>query len=199
MGLDHDTRLRYSRGQYVDCSNLHPRAHCLTHAFYAFLRSFGRCAKTYGSLYTCQTLLFHSKKLLKDPKLTLLRLLKTALRSSIFMSVLCSEGRLVICYFKEVFGRYGPTQQFFAGALTSMSVYIESPDRRMALTKYLLPRALETLWNIWAKNGWVKSLPGGDVILFAFAMGVLMMMYVNDSESLEKSYISSLHWIYGDN
>mmetsp|Transcript_13029 Transcript_13029/g.24247 ORF Transcript_13029/g.24247 Transcript_13029/m.24247 type:complete len:200 (+) Transcript_13029:42-641(+) len=199
MGLDDVTRMKYMTGQYVDCALLHPGDTCIPNALVSMIKVFARCTKTYATLYGMQMVLLHYKKIWSDPKHSLFRLLKSICRSCLFISVYSAQGRLILCYFKEILHRYGPTEQLLASFLTSATVYIESPERRLSITKYLLPRALETLWNIWVGNGWVRSIPSADVMLFALAMGILMMMKGNDSEYMDKSYISSLRWIYGDN
>jgi len=199
MGLDDVTLLKYSKGQYVPCSKLHPGIHCLTLASTGFLKCFALSSKTYLMLYAAQMLIFNRKRALSNPKQSLAKLVKSVLRSCLYASVIVALGKLVICYFKEINHGFGPTEQLLGAYLSSFTVYCESPQRRLAIVKWLFPRALETLWRIGVGKGLLRDVPSGEYVLFSLTMGTLMMFYNTEPRLLEQSVVSSLRWIYGDN
>ena len=62
---------------------------------------------------------------------------------------------------------------FFAG----FSIAWEEESRRSEIALFIMPRFFETLWNFLKRRNLVKPLPGGELIVFALAMGIINYFY----------------------
>ena len=67
-----------------------------------------------------------------------------------------------------------------AGFLSGFGLLWEPAGRRTELALYFLPRFIEGLWGFAKKRAWVTPIRHGEVLIFAFAMGVIMYCYQNE-------------------
>ena len=59
----------------------------------------------------------------------------------------------------------------------SFAILLEPASRRSEIAMYLVPRALESFWNLQVQSGRVKNLKYGEELVFALAMALLMYCY----------------------
>lgn len=64
-----------------------------------------------------------------------------------------------------------------AAFLAGFSVTLEPENRRSEIALFIMPRFFETLWNWLKRRNMVKPIPGGELIVFAFAMGIINYFY----------------------
>lgn len=69
----------------------------------------------------------------------------------------------------------------------------------LELGLYCLPRALESIWKTALKNGYVKNIPHGDILMFMASMGTLMTLYQNDKDTINSHYLSVMTRFFGQN
>lgn len=69
----------------------------------------------------------------------------------------------------------------------------------LELGLYCLPRGLESFWQTMIKNGKVKNVPYGDVLLFMASMGTLMTLYQNEKDTINSHYLSVMTRFFGQN
>lgn len=67
-------------------------------------------------------------------------------------------------------------------------VLLESPGRRLELALYVLPRAIESAWNVAVENGKVRSIPNGEVFVFMAGTGLVCTLFQHDPESVDDGY-----------
>ncbi len=53
----------------------------------------------------------------------------------------------------------------------------EPESRRSEIALFILPRFFETLWNYFKRRRMVKPIPGGELIIFGIAMGIINYYY----------------------
>jgi hypothetical protein len=86
------------------------------------------------------------------------------------------------------------------GFLSGSTVIIEQPpSRRTELAMYCLPRALESFWNLMVKKGYAVSIPNGEVLMFALAMGFTMTVYQHERDTVPTHFEGLLDRFFGLN
>ncbi len=63
-------------------------------------------------------------------------------------------------------------------------VLLEAPGRRLELALYVMPRAVESLWNKMVKEGRVRNIKYGEAMYFSLATGILMSFYQHDADNI---------------
>jgi hypothetical protein len=63
------------------------------------------------------------------------------------------------------------------GLISGSMVLLEAPNRRLELALYVAPRALESMWKILEKYGYLRSVHNGEVILFSIGTAVCMTLF----------------------
>jgi hypothetical protein len=58
---------------------------------------------------------------------------------------------------------------------------------------------MESLWKTGIKNGWVKNVPHGDILLFMASMGSLMTLYQNEKDTISSHYLGVMTRFFGQN
>ncbi|OAD80362.1 hypothetical protein PHYBLDRAFT_17947, partial [Phycomyces blakesleeanus NRRL 1555(-)] len=127
------------------------------------------------------------------------RLVKTSLRSALFLSLYMSVAFGVPCGLRRLFRTEGRWIYAVSGlAAGSMSV-VEAKGRQLELGLYFLPRAMEALWQMMAKRGYVTRVPYGEVVLFMGSVGTLMTLYQTDKSSVGSTYLGTMFRFFGEN
>jgi hypothetical protein len=199
MALDKATLHKLMTGQFVPCSTMHPKHNCIANAFSSMPPALIRGMKVYSPIHIMQLLLFNRKDLTSDTKATLCRVLFSIFRSSLFISCFNLFGRLGRCLSSNLFKGFTPLPFLLCSTVSTLAIYFETPKRRDAISMYLLPRSIETCWQIAERSGIVKSIAYGEVGLFAVAMGVLLSMYSSEPKYLTRTYFSLFERLLGDN
>jgi len=119
-------------------------------------------------------LAFKLRHSLTNPVSALRNALFSALRSTAYissfvasyMALIDLQRRLVDWDHKAVYG--------MAGALASLTTWLEAPDRRAELLLYTVPRAIEVISDILFERRVVKPIPGLWVLVFGVSLAVLL-------------------------
>lgn len=85
--------------------------------------------------------------------------------------------RYLTCFFKNTRRKVDRWNVILAAFICTFAILWEPSHRRTELTLYLFPRFLEAVWIFLEKREIVKSLPYGEVFIFAIAMGIIMYCY----------------------
>ncbi|WFD06394.1 hypothetical protein MVES1_001739 [Malassezia vespertilionis] len=172
----------------------------------------------YLTLYFVPTLFLRPKYLLKDPKTGFSRIFMGATRSSAFLATYIGIVKSTFCLLHELsdYFHYGPFKHtkwaqaldvFFAqdrlkmlpGFLSSLSLFVEDQRRRSELTAYVVPKALESFWAMGRVNGYFPSVPGGDYLLSAVSISLIMGTYSHHPESLSRLVSLVIYQFLGRN
>ncbi len=86
-------------------------------------------------------------------------------------------------------------QPLVAGALTAVPLLIETKQRRVELMLYTLPKGVEVCWRYLVSRGVLRSLPGGDSLLFAVALAVFLAV---DRQRHKPAFRGLLKLLFGD-
>ena len=177
----------------------HSGDRCVPEAIRYFPLSLYRSVKLYLPLNLITSILFRGKTLIKSPVSLLVHILKSTTRSSLFLSSYCTIGFTFLCVLRYVFGRESWWFYYLNGVLSGSMVLIEVKQRRMELAMYVLPRAIETVWNQLRENRMVQPIQYADFIYFSIAMGTLLSLYQNSPKSIHSSFLKILRSIFGTN
>ena len=104
-----------------------------------------------------------------------------------------------MCFYKNLFGTINRKIITLAGFTSGLGLLWEPNSRRSELALYFLPRFLESFWGWLKKRNLVTSIPYGEVLVFAFAMAVLMYCYQNEKKNIKRAYLSIFSFFWGDN
>ena len=125
----------------------------------------------------------------------LARVAQKVARSSVFLAT----------YIANIFAWIYATRQclrddttlgpFLGCATCGLSVLLESKPRRAELALYVFPRALHSWWIQLEQRGIVRSLRGGDVIVLAAALAVIVLHLEHEPESVKPSMQWLLHLV----
>jgi hypothetical protein len=75
-------------------------------------------------------------------------LLKNILRSALFMGFFVSSMRITVCHVKNYRGKMDKWNVFISSFVCSFALLIEPSSRASEIAMFVVPRALESLWNM---------------------------------------------------
>eukprot|EP01130_Rhizamoeba_saxonica_P007200 TRINITY_DN2904_c0_g1_i1.p2 TRINITY_DN2904_c0_g1~~TRINITY_DN2904_c0_g1_i1.p2 ORF type:complete len:103 (-),score=14.04 TRINITY_DN2904_c0_g1_i1:103-411(-) len=91
-----------------------------------------------------------------------------------------------MCLLRNIREKDDGWNAFFSGLVSGSSFFIEMKSRRSEMLKYAFPKAMEIIFNMSEKRGYIKTIKGGEVFLFSFAMGVYMYFMHNNPSKIKK-------------
>ena len=80
--------------------------------------------------------------------------------------------------------------------LCTLFVNLESVHRIEEYTIFTLPRALEGLWDLLVKLGYVRNIKNSMIIMFAVSVGMLMVMRKHYGDLMPMTYKNQLDYIF---
>jgi len=175
--------------EFIMCALQHSTdKSCIAGSVKAFKAEFSRAFFMYLPLNVVMTFLFGSNRVLAHPVESAVHVLKSVLRSSVFLTSYCTIAWAAPCFFRNMFKRDERWMYFVNGLMSGFCVVIEAPSRRLELALYVLPRAVESLWNVCSKYGLVRSVPNGEAIVFMIGTSIITTLYQQDPESIDDHY-----------
>ncbi|KAJ2962138.1 hypothetical protein NQZ79_g2582 [Umbelopsis isabellina] len=182
----------------ITCALTHPLTDsCSKSAASRFRTQFFRSLKFYVPLNIIIALVFRTSKLQNDPGDVFIRLVKSCLRSSLFLTSYVVVGIASLCMMRNTLHIERPWMYRVHGLLAGTMTLIEAPERQLELGLYCLPRALETWWRAMVKSGYARNLPNGEVMLFMAAMGSLMSIYQVEPDTIAPRYLNVMTRLFG--
>lgn len=164
---------------------------CINGSANLFLGSFKACIKVYASLYILSAALRG-----RPLKYWITRLPKEILQSAVFLTVNCGLYIVFFCLARKCFGGisyYGSLLASFGASL--IAILMERKQRRGLLALYLTNLATETIFNMMVSRNLIKSIPNGEVALFA--IGSAIYAYLFKKKSLDGSIQSLIKMLIG--
>ena len=137
--------------------------------------------------------------LLYRPKKTLWITFKNIINSSLFLSVYVAVFRYMLCVTKNTRGKVDRWNLIIACFTCSFAMMFEEKSRMREIMFYMVPRALESMYNLMAQKGMVKHFAYAEVLVFAFAMAFIMYHYENNPENIKPTYRNLLKKFFGVN
>ena len=155
--------------------------------------------KFYIPIHLIPAAIYKRKKLTTQPLQVLKSVIKNIILSSMWISVYVSFFWWLLCKLRNYRRSTDYWTNIIATFFAGFAVIFEPAGRRAELALYLLPRFLESLFNAMEKRGYVKSVANGEVLVFAFAMSILMFFYQTDDKSIKRTYLSLFKKYWGVN
>ena len=146
-------------------------------AFNKFKQVFKISLKLYGIIHLLPVVIFKRKQLLKEPLAVIKRTIMNIFGSCCYLASYVAVFWYCNCFFKNLTGRIDKWSIVYSSFICSFTCFFEAPSRRTELALYMFPRMLESLFLMAEKRGYVRSIPNGEVLVFALAMAVLMYCY----------------------
>ena len=164
-----------------------------------FWRVLNLAWKFYLPVHAIPMVIFKFKMLKQQPMKFLYVMAKNTVRSCLFLSTYIAVFKYLLWFFKNTTGNCGKQTVGLAGFFSGFALLWEPLDRRTELALYFLPRFLETFWKWLKQNSYVVPIPYGEVMLFAFAMSVLMYWYQYEKDNIKRAYLSAFDFFWGKN
>ena len=155
--------------------------------------------KFYIPIHFLPALIFKWKKLTSEPLKILKKAIVNIIKSSLFLSVYVSIFHYFVCFFQNKRRSTDKWNVICASFICSFAVLFEPANRRTELALYMFPRFLESIHLALAKRGYVKSYANAEVLIFAFAMSVIMYCYQNEDRNIKSTYLSMFKKFWGTN
>ncbi|KAF9014766.1 hypothetical protein BDZ89DRAFT_962571 [Hymenopellis radicata] len=218
--------LTYSQvptNRHCPCAALHPgQTSCLKEMpIQRFLDVAWFMLPVYGALHFLPPILFRTTAFMRNPTRMLLKALMGTAKSCTFLGVYVVIYQASICArsnFHEFFSTLPVTSwmhlpqwlvdflfvsrasYWIPGVATGLSMFAEEKKRRAELAMYVLPKALESLWNITTgKVGGIRAGKPGEALLTALGMAMVMSTYQNDPQHLSGLVRRILYQFIGPN
>ncbi|KAF9983769.1 hypothetical protein BGZ75_004756 [Mortierella antarctica] len=192
------------RPDTLPCAVLHPWIDsCRTNS----LQRFGQVTKeifpVYATLNFVPLVVLRMKRLLKDPANVLFKTSFNTLRSSAFLAVFVSLYQTQICTHRNFINagwRLGDSKYWyylFGLVSAGSSIMIEQESRRAELAMYTIPKAATSLYKILYRKNWVKGVKHWDIMMFSFAMSLVMSFYQREEQVLSPFVTRLIYHILG--
>ena len=186
------------RGEFVPCSVVHDHS-CEMNALKKWVIVFTMAYKFYIPIHVLPTLIFKRNQIFQKPIEILKKCLKNIIMSSMFISVYVSSFWYFCCVFRNKRLKTDKWNVIMAAFICSFAVLFEPANRRTELALYMFPRFLESAFLFLEKRGYLKSVPNGEVLVFASALSVIMYSYQNEERNIKSTYLSMFKKYWGKN
>ena len=112
-----------------------------------------------------------------------------AVRSSIFLAAFVGTYMRLACIMRDVFlkGWISKDRKYYywlIGFISSWSILIEDKKRRAELAMYVLPKGVDSFYQLLLKRKWMITIPYFEVLMFSTGMGLIISFFQNEPEVL---------------
>ncbi|KAI9486495.1 MAG: hypothetical protein EXX96DRAFT_534748 [Benjaminiella poitrasii] len=176
----------------VACEIIHPWIDsCHTTALDRFVTVFKSFLPVYGTLHFVPMLLLRAKHFQRDPVTMLSKTSIATLKSGAFMATFVTLYQYYICLHRQLlktgwFGNWNSKYIYYAaGFLCSYpAIFLEDKKRRSELALYVLPKAIQSFYQIAYSHQWIIKVKHFEVLMTSFAMGIIMSFYQEEANVL---------------
>ncbi|KAL5035403.1 hypothetical protein RTP6_003105 [Batrachochytrium dendrobatidis] len=183
------------------CKIFHPSdLSCTRYCLLLWIKVFWGILPVYGSLNGVPLLLFNTKSFLKTPGYHVLRVLKSSLRSSVFLATYVNAFQSLVCFSRNLSPNNPDLRYtyYIMGTLAGLAILIEHPSRRTELAMYTLPKGVQSLYILLLNRGRMVALKGLDVVGSCCAMSVLMSVYQVEPHQMSSMMHRLMRGLLGD-
>lgn len=169
----------------LPCTSVHAEtASCLLQNVKALRTTFRKTFPLYLSLTFVPFVILNIQKFMQAPMHTCWNALKSAIRSTTFLSAFVGIYQGMICLHRKTVSRDHKLVYMIAGACAALSALIEKKSRRSELALYTLPRAADSLWYILVNRHLLPDLKHAEIALFCLCMGAVMYYHEYEPETM---------------
>ncbi|KAJ3759818.1 hypothetical protein EV360DRAFT_93925 [Lentinula raphanica] len=210
---------------YATCSAIHPaQSSCWSVPTTRFFEVARWMLPIYGALHFVPAVLFKRSTFMQNPWKVLLRAAIGTGRSSAFLGIFVIIYQSMNCFKNqshEYLSTLSPSSPFYPlvqkipksvidlliskysffvpGLFSGLALFVEEKRRRPELAMYVLPKGLESLWIVATGKVGLKRWKGGESLLTAIGMGMVMSTYQNDPQHLSGLVRRILYQFIGPN
>ncbi|KAI1303392.1 hypothetical protein EDD11_005355 [Mortierella claussenii] len=190
----------------IPCAVLHPSYDsCTVNNAERFVQVTKNILPVYAALNFVPLLVLRMKRLLANPLNVLSRTSFNTLRSSVFLAVfvvvyqsqICGHRNLVKNGWMKSNSKY--LYWLFGVTCSGSAIMVEQESRRAELAMYVLPKAAESLYKILYQKNWIKGVKHWEVMMFSFAMSLIMSFYQQEEQVLSPFVTKLIYHILGRN
>lgn len=187
---------KFRAGEYVSCDLIHDGS-CEFQLAKRLLLMYKLTLFFYGPAHVLPVLIFKLKQLKRDPIPLLKHLAVNILKSTTFGSLFGAGTLYLVCLLNKLFKGTFRKNWWLITPIASLSILVESPSRKAELTLYLMPRAIETIYNMLRSRKLAIRIPYFEIFLMCLAMGTLMYFVNNEPDHIKPTYRSTLTHLFG--
>ena len=125
--------------------------------------------------------------------------LKNIVKSCLFLSIYVSVFQYMLCFTKNTRMKVDRWNVILSTLVCGFAFVFEQRGRRNELVMYMLPRVLESLYNLLMEKGYAKAFKYGEVFVFACCMSLIMYCFQNRPDQMKPTYHSLLKRFFGTN
>ncbi|KDN49260.1 hypothetical protein RSAG8_01962, partial [Rhizoctonia solani AG-8 WAC10335] len=199
---------------FAPCAAVHPWFDsCRSVPLDRFITVTSWMVPIYGALHFIPMVLFKQSEFMKHPLKMLRRSAYATARSSTFLGVFVAIYQTYFCFKHNLylaarlklippnlrFAFISRASWWLGGFLSGLSLLVEDKRRRGELAMYVLPRGLESAWSVMRRRGWVPIVPGGDNLLCAVGMALVMATYQTSPQQLSGMVRRIMYQFIGPN
>ncbi|KAG0238773.1 hypothetical protein BGW42_002639 [Actinomortierella wolfii] len=190
----------------IPCAVLHPSFDsCKVNNVERFFQVTKNIFPVYATLNFVPMIILRMKRLLADPVGVLSKTTFNTLRSSVFLAVFVAVYQSQICAHRTLFqkGWVASNSKYlywlFGLTCSATAIMVEQESRRAELAMYVLPKAAESLYKILYRKNWIKGVKHWEVMMFSFAMSIIMSFYQQEEQVLSPFVTRLIYHILGKN
>jgi hypothetical protein len=176
----------------VPCEAIHPWMDgCEITALERFTKVFKSFLPVYGTLHFVPMLLLRNKHFRSDPMNMLSKTTIATMKSGAFLATFVTLYQYQICMHRQLLktgliGNWNSKYIYYAaGFLCSYpAIFLEDKKRRSELALYVLPKALQSFYQIAYSHNWIFKVKHFEVYMTSIAMGIIMSFYQEEADVL---------------
>ncbi|KAJ4484844.1 hypothetical protein C8J55DRAFT_30316 [Lentinula edodes] len=210
---------------YATCSAIHPaQSSCWSVPTTRFFEVARWMLPIYGALHFVPAVLFKRSTFMQNPWKVLMKAAIGTGRSSAFLGIFVIIYQSINCFKNqshEYLSTLSPSSPlyplvqkmpksvidlliskysfFVPGLFSGLALFVEEKRRRPELAMYVLPKGLESLWIVATGKVGLKRWKGGESLLTAIGMAMVMSTYQNDPQHLSGLVRRILYQFIGPN
>ncbi|KAF9115864.1 hypothetical protein BGX27_006105 [Mortierella sp. AM989] len=188
----------------VPCAVLHPWIDsCQKNNMERFAQVTKEIFPVYATLNFVPLVVLRVKRLLKDPINVMSKTTFNTLRSSVFFAIFVAGYQTQICSHRNLLAAGLPLGNskylywLFGFICAGTSIMVEQESRRVELAMYVLPKAADSLYRILYRRKLVKCVKHWDVMMFSFAMSLVMSFYQQEEQALSPFVTRMIYHVLG--
>ncbi|KAF9426178.1 hypothetical protein BGZ94_006846 [Podila epigama] len=188
----------------LPCAGLHPSQHsCRTYNFQLLIHVLRSIGPVYATLNFVPLLVLRLKLLMKDPARIISKTSFNTFRSSLFLAIFVTMYQVQICLHRNLIkaglplGNSKYLYGLFGATCAGTAIMVEQESRRAELAMYVAPKAATSLYMILYQKNWIKGVKHWEVMMFSFAMSIIMSFYQQEEQVLSPFVTKLIYHILG--
>lgn len=171
----------------VPCSMLHPPSNsCLFYCFSVWIKTFLDMIPVYASLNFIPQLILKTQNLLDFPIESIKKMAESTAISCSFLSSYVFLFQSGLCLHRNLLPHsLEPKYLFYLlGFITGFSILVEQKHKRAELAMYVLPKGMQSLYELSISAGRLPRIPGLDLFTTVTSFAVIMGLVQKEPHQL---------------